>query len=79
MRANSIGCGGNWIIDHVKIVDTFPEEGTLSNILEETHGTGGLAYNVSKSLRAINKDLVIKGFGVVGDDEDGKFILEDLQ
>ncbi|HIE43825.1 MAG TPA: carbohydrate kinase family protein, partial [Candidatus Omnitrophica bacterium] len=32
-----------------------------------------------KSLRAINKDLVIKGFGVVGDDEDGKFILEDLQ
>ena len=37
---------GNWIIDHVKIIDRFPEQDTLASILSRSRGTGGSPYNV---------------------------------
>lgn len=39
---NGILSAGNWIIDHVKLVDRFPEQDALATILGETVGTGGM-------------------------------------
>ena len=72
-----ICCSGNWIIDHVKTIDRWPPEETLANILAEEIGTGGAPYNVSVDLARFGLDIPIQALGLVGDDEDGRRILED--
>ena len=35
MNRNGITAGGNWIVDKAKIIDDFPPQDGLCNILEE--------------------------------------------
>jgi hypothetical protein len=45
MRADQwkgIACAGNWIVDSVKVVDFYPPENALANILSESMGGGGV-------------------------------------
>ena len=42
--------GGNWILDQVKLIDKFPEEQSLVNILHEYTSNGGSAYNIVMDL-----------------------------
>jgi sugar/nucleoside kinase (ribokinase family) len=68
---------GNFIVDHVKVIDAFPEQDTLANILEEFESNGGGPYNVLKDLAAMGVDYPLLACGVVGDDEKGRWILKD--
>ena len=70
-----IAVAGNWIIDHVKIVDCWPAENTLANILSEGRGTGGAPYNVAVDLRKMDPDIPLECIGLIGRDPDGEFIL----
>lgn len=70
---------GNFIIDHVKVVDLWPEEGMLSLILEEKRASGGCAYNVLKDLAILNVGIPLYAVGITSNDADGKFILQDLK
>jgi len=79
MERRGITAAGNFIIDHVKVVDLWPEEGMLSLILEEERASGGCAYNVLKDLAILKTGIPLSGIGLVGNDADGKFILEDLK
>jgi sugar/nucleoside kinase (ribokinase family) len=74
---NGILAGGNWIIDHVKIVDRFPEQDALASILSETQGTGGSPYNILIDLAKLGASFPLEGIGLVGDDADGRMILAD--
>jgi len=74
---SGILCGGNWIIDHVKIIDTFPEQDALASILGQSKGTGGAPYNVLVDLARLGAPFPLAGVGLVGDDEDGHTILAD--
>jgi len=74
-----IALAGNWIIDHVKIIDRWPAENTLANILSESTGTGGAPYNVAVDLRSFDPGLPLEGIGLVGRDPDGEFILDHLR
>ena len=38
MERSGILAGGNWIVDHIKIIDRFPPQDSLANILHETTG-----------------------------------------
>ncbi len=78
MERRGIACGGNFIIDHVKLVDVWPEEGMLSIILNEKRANGGCPYNVLKDLAILKTNLPLSAIGIVGNDEDGEFILNDL-
>lgn len=69
--------GGNWIIDQVKVIDIFPEEEKLVNILEEYNSNGGSAYNVLKGLAKLKADFPLHALGLVGDDERGAGIIEE--
>lgn len=69
--------GGNWIIDQVKIIDTFPEEEKLVNIYSECSSNGGSAYNVLKDLVKLHANFPLYGLGLVGDDERGDFIIKE--
>jgi sugar/nucleoside kinase (ribokinase family) len=72
-----ICCCGSWIVDHVKLVNLWPQEETLADILAEETGTGGSAYNVSLDVARFAMGVPLSGLGLVGDDEDGSRILAD--
>jgi sugar/nucleoside kinase (ribokinase family) len=78
MDRRGIAAAGNFIIDHVKIIDVWPAEETLANVLSETLGTGGAPYNVLCDLRALDADLPLSAIGVLGTDADGDFIAADI-
>ena len=78
-RRSGICCGGSWIIDHVKTISCWPAQDTLTNILREEMGTGGSAYNVLVDLARFDVGIPLAGVGLVGDDPDGEYILEDCR
>lgn len=71
--------GGNWIIDEVSMIDTYPKEENLANILTEYSSNGGAAYNVLKDLSQLGALFPLAGIGLVGRDERGQRILEDCR
>jgi len=79
LEKRGITAAGNFIIDHVKIVDLWPEEGMLSIILDEKRANGGCAYNVLKDLAILHTDIPLFGIGLVSNDDDGNYILDDLK
>jgi sugar/nucleoside kinase (ribokinase family) len=79
MERNGITGAGSFIIDHVKTVDLWPEEGMLSLISEEKTASGGCAYNVLKDLAILKTGLPLYGIGLTSTDEDGRYILEDMK
>ena len=68
---------GNWIIDHVKTLDAWPEQDGLVNILAHETGNGGGPYNVLKDLARLRAPFPLSGLGLVGDDDDGRSIFAD--
>jgi sugar/nucleoside kinase (ribokinase family) len=77
-QRTGIAAAGNWIIDHVKVIDCLPAEEHLALIEEETIGTGGAPYNVLVALRLLAPDMPLYAIGVVGEDADGRRILDHL-
>jgi sugar/nucleoside kinase (ribokinase family) len=66
-----IACAGNWIIDNIKIVDHWPEQGTVTNICSEDTGPGGSPFNVSIGLHQLGIKDPIYGLGCIGKDKLG--------
>lgn len=76
-QRRGIVAGGNWIIDHVKMIDKYPDQDTLASILGQSRGTGGSPYNVLVDLAKMQAPFPLAGVGLVGDDEDGRWIVAD--
>jgi len=76
---SGILAGGNWIIDHVKVLDGWPQQDALANILSESWGNGGSPYNILKDLSRLGASFPLAGIGLVGDDADGQRILSDCR
>ncbi len=73
-KREGIACAGNWIVDHVKMVDHLPGRGMLGNIQSETPGTGGAPFNVLVDLARMGAAFPLVGIGVVGHDSGREFI-----
>jgi sugar/nucleoside kinase (ribokinase family) len=71
--------GGNWIIDHVKLIDAWPAEDTLVSILSQSSSNGGSPYNLLVDLAHLRAPFPLAGVGLVGDDENGRVILADCR
>jgi sugar/nucleoside kinase (ribokinase family) len=71
--------GGNWVMDQTKIIDRFPHQDGLANVLKESRGNGGSPYNILKDLSKLGVDFPLYGVGLVGNDSNGNFILEDCR
>src|SRR5687768_11817394 len=69
--------GGNWIVDHVKLIDRWPPQDALANIRSQFSSNGGSPYNVLKDLARLGATFPLEGIGLVGDDEAGRLIQED--
>lgn len=71
--------GGNWIIDQVKLIDVYPQPEQLTNIREQSYGTGGAPYNVLVGLARSGAPFPLIAAGMVGDDALGQQILDDCR
>ncbi len=74
-RKKGIACAGNWIVDLIKVVDVYPPESCLANILSESTGGGGCAHNVTLNLAKFDPELEVHALGVVGNDANADFLL----
>ena len=74
IKRRGIVCAGNWIVDHVKIVDRLPGRGMLGNILSETPASGGAPFNVLVDLGKMGTEFPLAGAGVIGNDSGRDFI-----
>lgn len=69
--------GGNWIVDHVKLIDSWPPQDGLVNITAQSAGNGGGPYNVLKALAKLGAPFPLAGIGLLGDDADARRIRDD--
>ncbi len=67
---------GNWILDQVKLIDKFPEEQSLVNILHEYTSNGGSAYNILMDLARLGAPFTLEAIGLVGNDSNGVRIVD---
>lgn len=79
LSRSGILAGGNWLIDHVKILDAWPPQDALANIVAESWGNGGSPYNILKNLAKLGARFPLAGIGLVGDDANGERILADCR
>ena len=77
MTRTGILAGGNFIIDHVKLIDAYPEQDMLTFIRSETSSNGGGPYNVLKDLAAMQVGYKLEAAGLVGKDANGAWIRSD--
>lgn len=77
MSRTGILSGGNWIVDHVKVVDAWPQQDALANILSQSWGNGGSPYNILKDIALMGGTFPLEAVGLVGDDADGRAITQD--
>jgi sugar/nucleoside kinase (ribokinase family) len=80
MKADStprsgILAGGNWIVDKLKFIDTYPQQDALANVLAESLGNGGSPFNILTDLAKLGVSIPLAGVGLIGSDADGKWIL----
>ncbi len=75
---NGILCTGNWVVDLIKIIDQWPKEGMLANILSESIHGGGGPHNVLVNLAKMDPRLPLYASGLISNDKYGKFLESEL-
>ena len=75
----SIIVAGNLIVDLLKEIDIYPNPTFLSSIKSFSRSSGGAVPNVSIDLQEMSKSLRVRALGLVGEDEDGDFVIECLK
>jgi sugar/nucleoside kinase (ribokinase family) len=73
---SGILAAGNWIVDHVKVIDLWPSQDALAIIQSETHGNGGSPFNVLIDLARLGAEFPLQGAGMLGTDAAGDWILD---
>lgn len=68
--------GGNWIVDKIKIIDTYPLQDALANLLSHSVCNGGSPFNVLMALSKLGAAFPLAGVGLIGDDPEGRWIRE---
>lgn len=71
--------GGNWIVDHLKVIDVWPAQDSLARIHAQASSNGGAPYNLLKNLARIGARYPLTGIGLIGDDADGELIRDDCR
>ena len=72
-------CFGNWIVDRIKTIPSYPAKSLLAMIQNQTSSIGGGATNVAVDLAKMDPTLPVYAGGVIGQDTDGDYILRYIQ
>ena len=79
LRKKGIVVAGNMITDVVKNISDYPKLGMLTHVEDISQAVGGCAPNTAIDLARIDPRLSVGVCGTVGMDENGRFILSELQ
>jgi sugar/nucleoside kinase (ribokinase family) len=72
MQRSGIVLAGTVILDVVNIIDHWPQEEHLANILRSEYGAGGPPHNAAAALIRLKAPFKVKLIGAVGDDPYGE-------
>ena len=79
MARSGILCAGCWLVDNDKSISHWPAEETLTNVTDFRIDGGGPAHNVAMDLSRLGAPFSIWGMGAVGDDDAGRFLLNECK
>lgn len=74
-----IAIAGNILADIVKNIDIYPKSGMLAKVSDISYAVGGCAPNTAINLAKIDRSIPVSVLGKVGTDENGRYILSQLQ
>lgn len=72
--SKGIAIAGSLLVDRVKIIDSYPSPGMLTNIREVSQTVGGCACNIGAALAKIDPEMNVVVIGKLGNDADGDYI-----
>ncbi len=75
---NKICVAGNIILDLLYSISGYPTPGKLTTITDISKTVGGAVCNVGIDIARLMPDVKVAGLGLVGEDENGDYILERL-
>ena len=75
MERRGIVTGGTWCVDRNKLIDFWPAEDAVAEILAVELRGGGSACNLAFDSKRLDPALPVETIGLVGDDADGRFLL----
>lgn len=68
--------GGTWCLDRNKMVDFWPSEDGLAEVLDEVARGGGSGCNMAVDIKRLDPSMPVETIALVGDDGDGRLLLE---
>ena len=74
---NGIAIAGNFVTDQIKMIDYYPEKNMLANVASVSSAIGGCVPNVGLDLAKIDRELKLTAIGRVGNDESGRFLVDE--
>ncbi len=74
-----IAVAGSILVDKIYTIDSYPEAGKLVKIRDTRNSVGGLVPNVGIDLKAISPELPVYAYGRVGNDDDGAFVVGEME
>jgi len=79
LNRSGILAAGHFIVDHVNVLDHWPEQDALATIGAEKRGNGGGAFNCLMDLSRLRAPFALSAAGLVGDDENGRWVRAECQ
>ncbi|MCI8505513.1 MAG: carbohydrate kinase family protein [Lachnospiraceae bacterium] len=73
-----IAVAGTLVVDHIKMIDGYPEKGMIADISSASRGIGGCAANTACGVKILDPSIPVKSLSLVGDDDNGAFVIERL-
>jgi len=67
--------GGSWCVDRNKLIEFWPEEDSICEILSEERRNGGSGSNLAIDMKKLDPEMPVETIGLLGDDDDGRFLL----
>lgn len=78
-KRSGILAAGTWALDRITIADHWPEEEHLADIQSIDRQGGGCGYNLALNLKKLEPSLPVYAAGLIGNDKDGQFLLDNAQ
>ena len=69
--------GGTWCADHNKLVERWPKEEEVVEIIGENVRGGGSACNLAIDLKRLDPAIPVSTIGLLGEDEDGRVLMQE--
>ena len=70
---------GSILVDKINEIGAYPKAGELTQIRALSRVPGGLVPNTGCDVHILDPRIPVAAFGAVGDDDDGRFAVAELQ